>query len=129
VLSAGYYDAYYVKAQQARTLIARGFDAALADVEVLALPTSPTVAFPLGERVHDPLTMYLADVFTVGASLAGLPAVSVPCGFSAGGLPIGVQFLGRRFDESGVFRVADAYERDTAFWQTAPSDAGHHGRA
>jgi aspartyl-tRNA(Asn)/glutamyl-tRNA(Gln) amidotransferase subunit A len=129
VLSAGFYDAYYVKAQQARTLIARGFDAALADVEVLALPTSPTVAFPLGERVHDPLTMYLADVFTVGASLAGLPAVSVPCGFSAGGLPIGVQFLGRRFDESGVFRVADAYERDTAFWQTAPSDAGHHGRA
>jgi len=129
VLSAGFYDAYYVKAQQARTLIARGFDAALADVDVLALPTSPTVAFPLGERVHDPLTMYLADVFTVGASLAGLPAVSVPCGFSAGGLPIGVQFLGRRFDESEVFRVADAYERDTAFWQTAPSDAGHHGRA
>jgi len=98
-------------------------------VDVIAIPTSPTVAFPLGERVHDPLTMYLADVFTVGASLAGLPAVSVPCGFSAAGLPIGVQFLGRRFDESGVFRVADAYERDTAYWQAAPSDTGHRGRA
>ena len=128
VLSAGYYDAYYVKAQQARTLIARGLDSALGEVDVIAIPTSPTVAFPLGERVHDPLTMYLADVFTVGASLAGLPAVSVPCGFSAAGLPIGVQFLGRRFDESGVFRVADAYERDTAYWQGAPSDTGHGGR-
>jgi len=129
VLSAGYYDAYYVKAQQARTLIARGLDSALGEVDVIAIPTSPTVAFPLGERVHDPLTMYLADVFTVGASLAGLPAVSVPCGFSAAGLPIGVQFLGRRFDESGVFRVAEAYERDTAYWQAAPSDTGHGGRA
>jgi aspartyl-tRNA(Asn)/glutamyl-tRNA(Gln) amidotransferase subunit A len=129
VLSAGYYDAYYVKAQQARTLIARGLDTALGAADVIAIPTSPTVAFPLGERVHDPLTMYLADVFTVGASLAGLPAVSVPCGFSAAGLPIGVQFLGRRFDESGVFRVAEAYERDTAYWQAAPSDTGHGGRA
>ena len=129
VLSAGYYDAYYVKAQQARTLIARGLDTALGAVDVIAIPTSPTVAFPLGERVHDPLTMYLADVFTVGASLAGLPAVSVPCGFSAAGLPIGVQFLGRRFDESGVFRVAEAYERDTAYWQAAPSDTGDGGRA
>jgi aspartyl-tRNA(Asn)/glutamyl-tRNA(Gln) amidotransferase subunit A len=129
VLSAGYYDAYYVKAQQARTLIARGLDAALGEVDVIAIPTSPTVAFALGERVHDPLTMYLADVFTVGASLAGLPAVSVPCGFSAAGLPIGAQFVGRRFDESGVFRVADAYERDTAYWQVAPSGTGHGGRA
>jgi len=129
VLSAGYYDAYYVKAQQARTLIARGLDTALGAVDVIAIPTSPTVAFPLGERIHDPLTMYLADVFTVGASLAGLPAVSVPCGFSAAGLPIGVQFLGRRFDESGVFRVAEAYERDTAYWQAAPSDTGHGRRA
>ena len=129
VLSAGYYDAYYVKAQQTRTLIARGLDSALGAVDVIAIPTSPTVAFPLGERVHDPLTMYLADVFTVGASLAGLPAVSVPCGFSAAGLPIGAQFLGRRFDESGVFRVADAYERDTAYWQVAPSGTGHGGRA
>jgi aspartyl-tRNA(Asn)/glutamyl-tRNA(Gln) amidotransferase subunit A len=128
VLSAGYYDAYYVKAQQVRTLIARGLDSALGEVDVIAIPTSPTVAFPLGERIHDPLTMYVADVFTVGASLAGLPAVSVPCGFSAAGLPIGMQLLGRRFDESGILRVADAYERETGHWQGVPSDAGHRGR-
>ncbi len=123
VLSAGYYDAYYLKAQQVRTLIARDLDAALGEVDVIAIPTSPTVAFPLGERVRDPLTMYAADVFTVGAPLAGLPAISVPCGFSEAGLPIGLQFLGRRFEESMMLRVAEAYERDTAYWRAAPSDA------
>lgn len=129
VLSAGYRDAYYLKAQQVRTLIARDLESALGLVDVIALPTSPTTAFPLGERLRNPLTMYLADVFTVGASLAGLPALSVPCGFATGGLPIGLQLLARRFDESMIFRVADAYERDTGFWRTGPSDPGRDGRA
>ena len=85
VLSAGYYDAYYLKAQQVRTLIRRDFEEAFARVDVVAMPTSPTPPFRLGERVNDPLQMYLADVFTVSASLAGLPAISIPCGFHAGG--------------------------------------------
>ena len=120
VLSAGYYDAYYLKAQQVRTLILRDYDRAFSGadaVDVIAMPTSPTPAFRIGERIEDPLQMYLADVFTVSASLAGLPAVSVPCGFTAGRLPIGLQLTGRRFDESTLLRVADAYERDTE-WST-----------
>ena len=116
VLSAGYYDAYYLKAQQVRTLILRDYDQAFERVDVVAMPTSPTPAFRLGERVADPLQMYLADVFTVSANLAGLPAVSVPCGFTAGGLPIGLQLTGRRFDEATLLRVADAYERETGWW-------------
>src|SRR5213075_430315 len=90
-LSAGYYDAYYRKAQQVRTLIRSDFDHAFASVDVVALPTTPTPAFRLGERTSDPLQMYLADVFTVGAPLAGLPALSVPCGFTASKLPVGLQ--------------------------------------
>jgi aspartyl-tRNA(Asn)/glutamyl-tRNA(Gln) amidotransferase subunit A len=129
VLSAGYYDAYYVRAQQARAHITAGFLSALAGVDVIALPTSPTPAFPLGERLQDPVAMYLSDVFTVGASLAGLPALSVPCGFTAGGLPIGLQLIARPFDESTLLRVADAYERDTGFWRAAPSDARRRGGA
>jgi aspartyl-tRNA(Asn)/glutamyl-tRNA(Gln) amidotransferase subunit A len=125
VLSAGYRDAYYVKAQQVRTLIARDLDAALEAADVLALPTSPTTAFALGERTADPLSMYLSDVFTVGAPLAGLPAMSVPCGFSGEGLPIGLQLIGRRRDEGGMLRVADAFERDAGVWQRAPSGARH----
>ena len=120
VLSAGYYDAYYLKAQQVRTLILRDYDQAFggADaVDVIAMPTSPTPAFRIGERIQDPLQMYLADVFTVSANLAGLPALSVPCGFTAGRLPIGLQLTGRRFDESTLLRIADAYERDTE-WST-----------
>ena len=81
------------------------------------MPTSPTAAFRLGERASDPLQMYLADVFTVSANLAGLPAISVPCGFTGSGLPIGLQLTGRRFDEATILRIADAYERDTA-WST-----------
>src|SRR5262249_59871763 len=88
VLSAGYYDAYYLKAQQVRTLILRDYDEAFERVDVVAMPTSPTPAFPIGERVSDPLQMYLADVFTVSANLAGLPAISMPCGFTASRLPI-----------------------------------------
>ena len=117
VLSAGYYDAYYLKAQQVRTLILRDYDHAFERVDVVAMPTSPTAAFPIGERVSDPLQMYLADIFTVSANLAGLPAISVPCGFSSDRLPIGLQLTGRQFDEATILRIADAYQRDTA-WPT-----------
>jgi aspartyl-tRNA(Asn)/glutamyl-tRNA(Gln) amidotransferase subunit A len=134
VLSAGYYDAYYLKAQQVRTLILRDYEDAFAQrLDAIAMPTSPMPAFRIGERSEDPLQMYLADVFTVSANLAGLPAISVPCGFaspklagtaSEGGpsLPIGLQLTGRRFDEATLLRLADAYERDTAWsTQTPPS--------
>jgi aspartyl-tRNA(Asn)/glutamyl-tRNA(Gln) amidotransferase subunit A len=120
VLSAGYYDAYYLKAQQVRTLILRDYDRAFERVDVVATPTSPTPAFRIGERVADPLQMYLADVFTVSAPLAGLPAVSVPCGFTSERLPVGLHLTGRRFDEPTLLRIADAYERDTGWWKTAP---------
>jgi len=120
VLSAGYYDAYYVKAQKVRTLILRDYETAFERADVVAMPTSPTPAFALGERLADPLQMYLADVFTVSANLAGLPAISVPCGFTAGQLPIGLQLTGRRFDESTMLRIADAYERETGWWKKEP---------
>jgi aspartyl-tRNA(Asn)/glutamyl-tRNA(Gln) amidotransferase subunit A len=123
VLSAGYYDAYYLKAQQVRTLILRDYEQAFQGanaVDVIAMPTSPTPAFKIGERVADPLQMYLADIFTVSANLAGLPAVSVPCGFTGGKLPIGLQLTGRAFDEATLLRIADAYERDTSWWREAP---------
>ena len=113
VLSAGYYDAYYLKAQQVRTLIRRDYEQAFARVDVVAMPTSPTPAFRLGEKTDDPLQMYLADVFTVSANLSGLPAISVPCGFSGGRLPIGIQLTGRAFDEATLVRIAGAYERRT----------------
>jgi len=119
VLSAGYYDAYYLKAQQVRTLILRDYDRAFEQVDVVAMPTSPTAAFRIGERVADPLQMYLADVFTVSANLAGLPAISVPCGFTGARLPVGLQLTGRRFDEATLLRIADAYERDTE-WSKQP---------
>ena len=121
VLSAGYYDAYYLKAQQVRTLILRDYDRAFERVDAVAVPTSPTPAFKLGERVSDPLQMYLADVFTVSANLAGLPAVSIPCGFTSNHLPIGLQLTGRRFDEATLLRLADAYERQTSWWREAPA--------
>ena len=121
VLSAGYYEAYYLKAQQVRTLILRDYEHAFEHVDVVAMPTSPTPAFKIGERVADPLQMYLADVFTVSANLAGLPAISVPCGFTRGQLPIGLQLTGRRFDEATLLRIADAYERDTDWWKQAPA--------
>jgi len=133
VLSAGYYDAYYLKAQQVRTLILRDYDHAFERADVVAMPTSPTPAFLIGERAADPLQMYLADVFTVSANLAGLPAISVPCGFTKrlvspkpgdeageGALPIGLQLTGRRFDEATILRVADAYERDTEWSKQTP---------
>jgi len=110
-LSAGYNDALYGRAQKGRTLIRRDFDAVFEQVDVVATPTTPTEAFPLGERLDDPLAMYLADVFTVAAPLAGLPALSVPCGLTGRGLPAGLQLIGRAFDEGTLLRAADAYER------------------
>jgi aspartyl-tRNA(Asn)/glutamyl-tRNA(Gln) amidotransferase subunit A len=110
VLSAGYYDAYYRKAQQVRTLITRDYEQALASVDVIAMPTAPTTAFKLGEKVEDPLQMYLADVFTVSANLTGLPAISVPCGLDERGLPVGLQLTGPAFGETALLRAAAAYE-------------------
>jgi aspartyl-tRNA(Asn)/glutamyl-tRNA(Gln) amidotransferase subunit A len=110
VLSAGFRDAYYRKAQQVRTLIARDYGSAFTRVDLVACPTAPTPAFPLGERVADPMQMYLSDVFTVSANLAGLPAISVPCGRTLAGLPIGLQFVGRPLDDAGVLAGAAAFE-------------------
>jgi aspartyl-tRNA(Asn)/glutamyl-tRNA(Gln) amidotransferase subunit A len=109
-LSAGYYDAYYLKAQKVRTLLARDFDEAFKNVDAIVTPTTPTAAFKLGEKVDDPLAMYLADIYTVTADLAGIPGVSVPCGRTSENLPIGMQILGRHFDESTILRLAHAYE-------------------
>jgi aspartyl-tRNA(Asn)/glutamyl-tRNA(Gln) amidotransferase subunit A len=120
VLSAGYYDAYYRKAQQVRTLIRRDYETAFGVVDVVAMPTSPTPAFRLGEKVDDPLQMYLADVFTVSANLTGLPAISVPCGFTEGGLPVGLQLTGRAFDEVTLFAAGGAYEAATGWWKRRP---------
>jgi aspartyl-tRNA(Asn)/glutamyl-tRNA(Gln) amidotransferase subunit A len=111
-LSTGYYDAYYGQAQKVRTLVRREFEAAFARVDVLAAPTTPGVAFKHGEKA-DPLAMYMNDVYTIPASMTGLPAVSVPCGFSAAGLPIGLQLIGRALDESTLLRAAHAYEQAT----------------
>lgn len=110
-LSAGYYDAYYLKAQKVRTLIARDFEQVFNNVDAIVTPTSPTAAFKLGEKVDDPLAMYLADIYTVTADLAGIPGISVPCGETASGLPIGLQILGKHFDEATILRVAHAYEQ------------------
>jgi aspartyl-tRNA(Asn)/glutamyl-tRNA(Gln) amidotransferase subunit A len=118
VLSAGYYDAYYLKAQQVRTLVRQDYERAFERIDVVAMPTTATPAFRLGEKTSDPLQMYLEDIFTVSANLAGLPAISVPCGFSERDLPIGLQLTGRMFDEATILRAADAYQRHTT-WHTA----------
>ncbi|MGA2857789.1 MAG: Asp-tRNA(Asn)/Glu-tRNA(Gln) amidotransferase subunit GatA [Candidatus Sulfotelmatobacter sp.] len=110
-LSAGYYDAYYLKAQKVRTLLARDFDDAFRKVDAIVTPTSPTPAFRLGEKSNDPLAMYLADIYTVTADLAGIPGISVPCGATKDKLPIGLQILGRHFDEATILRIANAYEQ------------------
>jgi len=112
-LSAGYYDAYYLKAQQVRTLIRRDFEQVFQRCEALVTPVAPTTAFRLGEKIADPLTMYLSDIFTISVNLAGLPGLALPCGFDASGLPIGLQVIGRPFDEETVLRVGAAYERAT----------------
>ncbi|MDR7419127.1 MAG: Asp-tRNA(Asn)/Glu-tRNA(Gln) amidotransferase subunit GatA [Armatimonadota bacterium] len=118
-LSAGYYEAYYIKAQRVRTLVARDFARAFDRVDAVVLPAAPTPAFGLGERVDDPLTMYLSDIFTIPVNLAGLPALAIPCGFDRG-LPIGLQVIGRPFDESTVLRVGWAYQQATAWHLQRP---------
>ena len=119
-LSAGYYDAYYGKAQKVRTLIKADFETAFKQVDVLACPVSPTTAFKIGEKADDPLAMYLADVLTLPASLGGVPGLSLPCGFDAEGLPIGLQLIGPHFEEETLFRVGHAYEQATKWHKRAP---------
>ncbi len=119
VLSAGYYDAYYLKAQQVRQLIADDFRKAFADVDVIAGPTSPTPAFKLGDKVDDPITMYLNDIYTIGANLAGLPGISVPCGFVEG-LPVGLHLVGPHFGESALLRCAHHYQQQTDWHRACP---------
>ena len=119
-LSSGYYDAYYAKAQAVRTLIREDFDRVFQDVDLLVTPVMPTPAFQLGEKIEDPLQMYLSDLYTISASLAGIPAISLPCGFSRKGLPIGMQILGRPFEEDVVLRAARAYELATDWRKKRP---------
>ncbi|MDW8130080.1 MAG: amidase family protein, partial [Bryobacterales bacterium] len=111
VLSAGYYEAYYLKAQKVRTLIARDFTEAFREVDAIVTPVSPFPAFRLGEKIADPLAMYLSDIYTITGSLAGIPCMSVPCGRTSEGLPVGMQILARHFDEAGMLRLAYAFEQ------------------
>lgn len=113
-LSAGYYDAYYLKAQKVRTLLTRDFEEAFAKVDAIVTPTSPTPAFRLGEKSNDPLAMYLADLYTVTADLAGIPGISIPCGETREKLPIGLQIMGKHFGEGTILRIAHAYEQERA---------------
>jgi aspartyl-tRNA(Asn)/glutamyl-tRNA(Gln) amidotransferase subunit A len=115
VLSAGFYDAYYTQAQKVRTLIAQDFAKAFELCDVILAPTTPTAAFPLGDKLDDPLAMYLNDVFSVPASLAGLPAMSVPAGLNREGLPLGLQIIGKAFDEQGVLNAGLALEHRAGF--------------
>jgi aspartyl-tRNA(Asn)/glutamyl-tRNA(Gln) amidotransferase subunit A len=131
-LSAGYYEAYYGKAQKVRTLIKRDFDNAFRDVDVIATPTSPSAAFKAGDKAQDPLQMYLSDIFTISANLAGIPGLSLPCGFTSSRLPIGLQLMGKPFDESTLLALAHRYGQATDFHKQAPaapalSSAGERG--
>lgn len=119
-LSAGYYDAYYKKAQQVRTLIRQDFERAFEKVDVIATPTSPTTAFKIGEKTTDPLQMYLTDIFTISVNLAGVPAISLPCGFAHDNLPVGLQIIGKFFDEETILKIAYAYEQSTDFYNKRP---------
>ena len=120
-LSSGYYDSYYLKAQQVRTLIKKDFDDAFEHVDVIASPTTPEAAFLAGEKTSDPIKMYLSDIFTISANLAGNPGISVPCGFTKGGLPVGLQLTGKHFDEATVLKAAHAYEQSTDWHTRKPS--------
>ena len=122
-LSAGYVDAYYKKAQQVRTLIRRDFDAAFQQVDLLLTPTAPSTAFKTGAHADDPLSMYLADLLTIPVNLAGLPAISVPCGFSQSGLPIGVQLIGNVLEEARLLQVAHQYEQAADVFAERPEAA------
>jgi aspartyl-tRNA(Asn)/glutamyl-tRNA(Gln) amidotransferase subunit A len=119
-LSAGYYDAYYKKGQQVRTLIKHDFDDAFRSVDIIATPTAPTAAFKIGEKSADPLQMYLSDIFTISVNLAGIPGISIPCGFTKSKLPIGLQLLGKHFDEESILRAAFAYEQATEWHKKRP---------
>ena len=119
-LSAGYYDAYYLKAQKVRTLIRREFDQAFEKCDALITPTSPTVPFKIGERMDDPLQMYLSDVCTLPINIAGLPGISIPAGF-ADGLPIGMQIIGKPFSEETILKIAYAYEQATEWYKKKPN--------
>ncbi len=119
-LSSGYYDAYYKKAQQVRTLIKKDFEDAFRDVDLIVTPTSPTPAFRLGEKTDDPLQMYLADIFTISVNLAGVPAISIPCGFTSGNLPVGLQLIGKHFDEETLLKASYAYEQSTEWHKRKP---------
>jgi aspartyl-tRNA(Asn)/glutamyl-tRNA(Gln) amidotransferase subunit A len=119
-LSSGYYEAYYKKAQQVRTLIKRDFEEAFRKADVIVTPTSPTPAFKIGEKTADPLQMYLSDIFTISVNLAGVPGISVPCGFTSNNLPIGLQFIGKHFDEESILKVAYAYEQSTEWHRRRP---------
>jgi aspartyl-tRNA(Asn)/glutamyl-tRNA(Gln) amidotransferase subunit A len=119
-LSSGYYDAYYRKAQQVRTLIKGDFEKAFETVDVIATPTTPTPAFKAGEKTQDPLQMYLTDIFTISVNLAGVPGISIPCGFTSGNLPIGLQIIGKHFDEESVLKTAYAYEQATEWHKRKP---------
>ena len=120
-LSAGYYDAYYLKAQKVRTLIQRDFDRAFERCDAIITPTSPTTAFKISEKIQNPLQMYLSDICTISINLAGVPAISVPCGLDREGLPIGMQVIGKHFDEATILRVAHAYERETEWHRKKPA--------
>jgi len=120
VLSSGYYDAYYLKALKTRTLIKQDFDNAFSKVDLIVSPTTPCVAFGFGEKLDDPLKMYLTDVYTVPVNIAGIPALSVPCGFDKKGMPIGMQIIGKHFSESVLLKVAYAFEQSTGHHQKSP---------
>jgi len=122
VLSSGYYDAYYLKGQKVRTLIRQDFERAFQNVDAIVTPTTPTPAFRFGEKTDDPLSMYLSDIFTVTINLAGLPGLSIPCGLTRNRLPIGLQIIGRRFDEDTVLRLGAALESELKFQQHPPLD-------
>jgi len=119
-LSSGYYDAYYKKASQVRTLIKRDFQEAFKTCDVILTPTTPTPAFKIGEKMDDPLQMYLSDIFTISTNLAGIPGISVPCGYTQAGLPIGVQFQAGHFQEGKLLQVAHAYEQHSGIERRRP---------
>ena len=121
VLSSGYYDAYYNKALKVRTLICEDFNKAFENVDVIMLPTVPSPAFKFGEKSANPLEMYLEDIFTVPVNIAGLPAVSIPCGFTKENMPIGLQFIAKAFDEETLLNVAYSYEQNTEFNKQKPN--------
>jgi aspartyl-tRNA(Asn)/glutamyl-tRNA(Gln) amidotransferase subunit A len=120
-LSAGYYDAYYLKAQRVRTLVRRDFEEAFKRCDVIITPTAPTTAFKLGAKTQDPLQMYLSDIYTISINLAGVPALSLPCGFDQEGMPIGMQMIGKHFDEATILRLAHHYEEATEWHKKKPS--------